>query len=188
MLCWRRDKIDISASYDCSADGECSVRLGLRLNNEDFFNFEPMLFTCIKRYANLFGKCSENIYNKEKRYINNEEETDCNGGKYNVLCCIIRRLWTDRGQAGQYTASNSEAEQQGEAAEEKELTGTIDEIKDFMCTVTDAKDTPYSFTFDEKPEGLDNVSAGDTVTVKYTGTISEVDAFEGKVISVEKAN
>ena len=78
--------------------------------------------------------------------------------------------------------------QQEETTEEKELTGTIDEIKDFMFTVTDAKDTPYSFTFDEKPEGLDNVSAGDTVTVKYTGTISEVDAFEGKVISVEKAN
>ena len=68
------------------------------------------------------------------------------------------------------------------------MTGTIDEIKDFMFVVTDAKDTPYSFTFDEKPEGLDNVSAGDTVIVKYTGTISEVDAFEGKVISVEKAN
>ena len=83
---------------------------------------------------------------------------------------------------------NSETGKQEGTAEEKELTGTIDEIKDFMFTVTDAKDTPYSFTFDEKPEGLDNVSAGDTVTVKYTGTISEVDAFEGKVISVEKAN
>ncbi len=71
-------------------------------------------------------------------------------------------------------------------AEEKELTGTIDEIKDFMFVVTDANNTPYSFTFEEKPEGLENVSSGDTVTVTYTGTISEVDPFEGEVISVEK--
>lgn len=74
-----------------------------------------------------------------------------------------------------------------ETAEEKELTGTIDEIKDFMFVVTDENDTPYSFTFEEKPEGLENVSNGDTVTVKYTGTISEVDPFEGEVLSVEKA-
>lgn len=74
-----------------------------------------------------------------------------------------------------------------ETAEEKELTGTIDEIKDFMFVVTDGNDTPYSFTFEEKPEGLENVSNGDTVTVKYTGTISEVDPFEGEVLSVEKA-
>ena len=73
-------------------------------------------------------------------------------------------------------------------AEEKELTGTIDEIKDFMFVITDENDTPYSFTFEEKPEGLENVSEGDTVTVKYTGTISEVDPFEGEVISVEKTN
>lgn len=71
--------------------------------------------------------------------------------------------------------------------EEKELTGTIDDIKDFMFVVTDDKDTPYSFTFDEKPDGLENVVSGDKVTVKYTGTISEVDPFEGKIISVEKA-
>lgn len=71
-------------------------------------------------------------------------------------------------------------------AEEKELTGTIDEIKDFMFVITDENDTPYSFTFEEKPEGLENVSEGDTVIVKYTGTISEVDPFEGEVISVEK--
>ena len=83
-------------------------------------------------------------------------------------------------------ASSSEEGKQEETAEEKELTGTIDEIKDFMFVVTDANNTPYSFTFEEKPEGLENVSNGDTVTVTYTGTISEVDPFEGEVISVEK--
>ena len=78
-------------------------------------------------------------------------------------------------------------EKKKEQQKKKELTGTIDEIKDFMFVVTDENDTPYSFTFEEKPEGLENVSNGDAVTVKYTGTISEVDPFEGEVLSVEKA-
>ena len=83
--------------------------------------------------------------------------------------------------------NSSESVKQEETAEGKEVTGPIDEIKDFMFVVTDENDTPYSFTFEEKPEGLENVSNGDTVTVRYTGTISEVDPFEGEVISVEKA-
>mgnify|MGYP002770710035 FL=1 len=82
--------------------------------------------------------------------------------------------------------SSSEEENQDGTAEEKELTGTIDEIKDFMFVITDKNDTPYSFSFEKKPEGLENVSNGDTVTVKYTGTISEVDPFDGEILSVEK--
>lgn len=89
------------------------------------------------------------------------------------------------GGCGQ-TNNSSESVKQEETAEEKELTGTIDEIKDFMFVVTDKNGTSYGFTFEEKPEGLENVSNGDTVTVKYTGTVSEVDPFEGEVISVEK--
>ena len=89
------------------------------------------------------------------------------------------------GGCGQ-TNNSSESVKQEETAEGKELTGTIDEIKDFMFVVTDKNGTSYAFTFEEKPEGLENVSNGDTVTVKYTGTVSEVDPFEGEVISVEK--
>jgi len=89
------------------------------------------------------------------------------------------------GGCGQ-TNNSSESVKQEETAEGKELTGTIDEIKDFMFVVTDKNGTSYGFTFEEKPEGLENVSNGDTVTVKYTGTVSEVDSFEGEVISVEK--
>ena len=89
------------------------------------------------------------------------------------------------GGCGQ-TNNSSESVKQEETAEGKELTGTIDEIKDFMFVVTDKNGTSYGFTFEEKPEGLENVSDGDTVTVKYTGTVSEVDPFEGEVISVEK--
>lgn len=93
---------------------------------------------------------------------------------------------TEVKQDNTITNSSEEGKEEG-TAEEKELTGTIDEIKDFMFVVTDENDTPYSFTFEEKPEGLENVSNGDTVTVKYTETISEVDPFEGEVLSVEKA-
>lgn len=91
--------------------------------------------------------------------------------------------------AGTENAKQAETQDEGDkdSQEEKELTGTIDDIKDFKFVVTDDKDTPYSFTFDEKPDGLESVASGDKVTVKYTGTISEVDPFEGKIISVEKA-
>ena len=80
--------------------------------------------------------------------------------------------------AGTESAKQANTRDEGEkgSQEEKELTGTIDD-----------KDTPYSFNFDEKPDGLEGVASGDKVTVKYTGTISEVDPFEGKIISVEKA-
>ena len=96
----------------------------------------------------------------------------------------------DKAAAGTESAKQADTKDEGDkgSQEEKELTGTIDDIKDFMFVVTDDKDTPYSsFTFDEKPDGLESVASGDKVTVKYTGTISEVDPFDGKIISVEKA-
>ena len=69
---------------------------------------------------------------------------------------------------------------------EQTVTGTIDEIKDFMFIVTDDSGNSYGFSFETKPDGLDNVQAGDQVKVTYTGELSEVDAFTGKIISVEK--
>ena len=74
-----------------------------------------------------------------------------------------------------------------DAAEEQfTLAGVLEETKDFMFVVTDDAGTSYAFTFEEKPEGLDEVSIGDQVIVTYTGTISEVDPFTGEVLSVEK--
>ncbi len=67
-----------------------------------------------------------------------------------------------------------------------EVTGTLDEIKDFMFVVTDDAGVSYAFTFEKKPEGLAQVAVGDKVIVRYTGTISEVDAFTGEVLSIEK--
>ena len=69
---------------------------------------------------------------------------------------------------------------------EQTVTGTIDEIKDFMFIVTDDSGNSYEFSFETKPDGLDNVQAGDKVKVTYKGELSEVDAFSGEIISVEK--
>lgn len=83
------------------------------------------------------------------------------------------------------TASSSSSEQQ----QENSLTGALDEKKNGMFVVTDAKSASYEFTYDpsDTPKGLDDVAAGDSVTVTYTGTVSEVDAFDGTILSVEKA-
>lgn len=82
--------------------------------------------------------------------------------------------------------TTEEAENKTQSGATSELKGTVDEIKDFMFVVTDDAGVSYSFSFDEKPKGLDEVSVGDNVTVKYTGTISEIDPFKGEVISVDK--
>lgn len=91
---------------------------------------------------------------------------------------------------------NAETELQTEAVpentaeavtgEEKTLNGTVDEIKDFMFIVTDDSGASYELSFDAKPQGLENVSVGDKVKVTYTGELSEVDAFSGTIVSVEK--
>ena len=62
-----------------------------------------------------------------------------------------------------------------------ELIGKVDEIKDFMLIVTDDDNVSYSFAFEEKPEGLDQIAVGDRVLVTYTGTLSEVDPFMGEI-------
>lgn len=134
------------------------------------------------------------LVNKRKRYIIMKKKliTIVIGA---MLCaslfagCRQSDTKQDKAAAGTESAKQADTKDEGDkgSQEEKELTGTIDDIKDFMFVVTDDKDTPYSFTFDEKPDGLESVASGDKVTVKYTGTISEVDPFEGKIISVEKA-
>ena len=84
------------------------------------------------------------------------------------------------------TAAGNTADTVTETGEEKILTGTVEEIKDFMFIVTDDNGTSYELSFDTKPQGLDGVSTGDKVKVTYTGELSEVDAFTGTIISVEK--
>lgn len=87
------------------------------------------------------------------------------------------------------TGDNISESQSGEQ-EGNTLTGTLDEKKDFMFVVTDDQGVFYQFSIDSsaKPEGYDDLAAGDSVTVTYTGTVSEVDPFNGTVLSVEKAD
>ena len=90
---------------------------------------------------------------------------------------------TDTGTASSAAASSSSSEQQ----QENTLTGSL-EKKNGMFVVTDAEDAAYEFTYDpsDTPKGLDDAAEGDSVTVTYTGTVSEVDSFDGTVVSVEK--
>lgn len=85
------------------------------------------------------------------------------------------------------TQQNQTTAQDGEGV--STVTGKIGEIKDFMFVVTDKDGKAYGFSFDqagEKPEGLSDVVEGDEVTVTYTGEVSEVDPFTGKILSVKK--
>lgn len=70
--------------------------------------------------------------------------------------------------------------------EEKMMTGILDEKNDFMFVISVDDDVCYAFSFDSKPDGLDELKIGDQITVTYTGTISEIDPFFGEIISVEK--
>ena len=73
--------------------------------------------------------------------------------------------------------------------EQRTLTGTLDELKDFMFVVTDDQGESYALAFDgSAPEGLDDQKIGDRVTVTYTGELSVVDSFTGQILSVEAAD
>lgn len=99
----------------------------------------------------------------------------------------ISETSTEQGQVIEENFIEAEdTEQETSEQEVSEVKGTVDEIKDFMFIVTDNDKVSYAFTFEEKPEGLKEVSVGDKVIVKYTGTISMVDSFMGEVLSVEK--
>ena len=67
-----------------------------------------------------------------------------------------------------------------------EVKGVVEEIKDFMFIVTDDKKVSYSFSFENKPKGLERVAVGDKIIVKYTGTVSEVDPFKGEILLIER--
>lgn len=66
------------------------------------------------------------------------------------------------------------------------VTGTFMEKKDFMFTVQDERGHYFGFNFDVKPENYEDFENGDIVKVTYTGTITEVDPFEGEILSIEK--
>lgn len=67
-----------------------------------------------------------------------------------------------------------------------QVIGEVEQVKEFMFIVNDDSGASYAFSFTEKPEGLSEVSVGDTVVVTYTGVVSEIDPFMGEVLSVKK--
>ena len=73
-----------------------------------------------------------------------------------------------------------------ESEETKAVVGTFLEKKDFMFTVLDSEGQYYGFNFDVKPKNYDDFQEGTVVKVTYTGTISEVDPFDGEILSIEK--
>ena len=81
----------------------------------------------------------------------------------------------------------SQTTQESQTADASTISGTLDEVKDFMFVVTDDSGVSYSLTLEGGEATLDGLAAGDRVTVTYTGVLSEVDAFEGTVLSVVKA-
>lgn len=112
------------------------------------------------------------------------------GAKAETTTAAPTQAETTKAETTQAETTQSETTQsESQKTEEKteSVTGKIEEIKDFMFTIESDKGT-YAMTFDIAPEGLSDVKEGDEVTVTYTGELSEVDAFTGTIISVEKAN
>lgn len=70
--------------------------------------------------------------------------------------------------------------------EGKTVTGILETKKDFKFTVEDAGGKYYDFDFEGTPKGYEALNEGDQVKVTYEGVVSEVDPFEGKIISIEK--
>lgn len=70
--------------------------------------------------------------------------------------------------------------------DENTVTGVFMDKKDFMFTVKEETGSYLGFNFDETPENYDEFVDGDTVTVTYTGVVTEVDPFEGEIIKIEK--
>ena len=102
-----------------------------------------------------------------------------------VVCILALATACGSQTSGTDTDSNA-GTQSGAQQEESTLTGKLE--KDFMFVVTDDQGASYQFSIDSsaKPEGYDDVAVGDSVTVTYTGALSEVDPFEGTIASVEK--
>lgn len=69
-----------------------------------------------------------------------------------------------------------------------EIVGTVDEVKDFMFVIEAEDGCFYAFDYDKAnaPEGFDNVAVGASITINYEGgELSEVDNFNGTIVSIE---
>lgn len=66
------------------------------------------------------------------------------------------------------------------------VSGTVDEIKDFMFVIETPEGAFYSFPISSDGQiDLSDITVGDEIVVEYEGTLSEIDSFTGEVLSVE---
>ena len=73
------------------------------------------------------------------------------------------------------------------AGDTKTVSGTLEEKKDMLFIITTDDGEAYSIGFETAPEGYDQLKAGDSVVMEYTGELLVVDAFTGEVISLKPA-
>ena len=66
------------------------------------------------------------------------------------------------------------------------ISGEIDEIKNYMFVLETGSDRSYAFPIENGYLELRGIREDDWVTITYSGELSEVRAFDGELISVEK--
>ncbi len=66
------------------------------------------------------------------------------------------------------------------------ISGEIDEIKNYMFVLETGNDRSYAFPIENGYLELRGIREDDWVTITYSGELSEVRAFDGELISVEK--
>ena len=66
------------------------------------------------------------------------------------------------------------------------ISGEVDEIKDYMFVLETGSDRSYAFPVENGYLELRGIREDDWVTITYSGELSEVRAFDGELISVEK--
>ena len=109
--------------------------------------------------------------------------------KHKMICLLTALAVLTAVLAGCAAGEQESAGSSQTAEDTAVLTGTLDEVKDFMFVVTDGEGNSYAFPIqDKKPEGLEEIQVGEQVTVTYTGQLSVVDSFTGEVIRVERAS
>ena len=66
------------------------------------------------------------------------------------------------------------------------ISGEVDEIRDYMFVLETGSDRSYAFPVENGYLELRGIREDDWVTITYSGELSEVRAFDGELISVEK--
>ena len=66
------------------------------------------------------------------------------------------------------------------------ISGEVDEIRDYMFVLETGSDRSYAFPVENGYLELRGIIEDDWVTITYSGELSEVRAFDGELISVEK--